>query len=362
MIRQIRPTAAEHARVQVITSLLAQFLGEQNVTTKISLAQGQLKILLQADPLPDQQAMVRLVQRSLQELPSGEVQMVRVYGRLKGEQRPSWGEQFTPDGVKVSSRLTVVPSSTGTIQELPTTPHSNELRQAHDKPASAERPVADPAPIPPLPPLSSFPFPPSTRLDTAVPKVSTTSSKKNSGRFTNLSGILGLKTRRSPSNQAVVYCTFALWCVLGIALVGGLMLALLRSTANLDKAAAEGTEQSVARPRPQPSPQKDPPGTVTSQKLLSFHDLLNQAGQANVVKRVSAYTCSEGEISDTDVSVFVSDTFGKGTPTQKLEYARMLQQAWLSVEPNPKATLRLCSPLGLELARTDQYGVMYLRN
>ncbi len=351
MIQQIRFQAAEHSpesNVQLITSLLERHLRDQGVTVQVSISHSDLRILFEADQLPDRRAMVRLVRRSLQAQPVSSVQVVCVYGKASTASNPAWGEQLTLDEIMTAPHLSVVsPGSEADTVLIHPDADLPEAEESWPDPMEPTAASADSAAAINQAPEPDYGFP-------AHPL--------------------------SPPNQRpLAFGRLALLAVMGVAslaLAVGAGLLLLRGPVGSKVAApapeAQGqppapqSQPPAASPKPTLSPQvrqtpaRVAPGTVTTEGLLAFQRLLSTADQDKVVKRISPYTCSGAEIGDKDLSVVVSEKFQWAPPAQQLEYARMLQQAWLSTQQSPAITLRVCSPLGLELARSNVSGVMTL--
>lgn len=85
--------AAKQGNPDAIADLMNQSL-PKGITAKVSLKQGCLKVMLEAVGVPEQQLCVDFVRKGITGLNATAIQQVKVYGREKGEDFPSWQEDL----------------------------------------------------------------------------------------------------------------------------------------------------------------------------------------------------------------------------------------------------------------------------
>ncbi len=80
--------------VEAIASLLNIPLGNKGISATASLEDGCLQVMLEGDPVPDEELAVRVVRRELTSLKAGAIGSVKVYGQQVGEDFPAWSREF----------------------------------------------------------------------------------------------------------------------------------------------------------------------------------------------------------------------------------------------------------------------------
>jgi len=86
---------AREGNPKAISALLNQALADRGVTSRTTLKEGCLHVLLEAEgQAPDRYAMVDLVRAKVTNLDVESIKRVRVYGRETGEERPAWNQEF----------------------------------------------------------------------------------------------------------------------------------------------------------------------------------------------------------------------------------------------------------------------------
>lgn len=80
--------------VEAIASLLNLPLQNKGISATASLQDGCLQVMLEADPVPEEELAVRVVRRELTSLKAGAIASVKVYGQQAGEDFPAWNREF----------------------------------------------------------------------------------------------------------------------------------------------------------------------------------------------------------------------------------------------------------------------------
>jgi hypothetical protein len=80
--------------VEAIASLLNIPLGNKGISATASLEDSCLQVMLEGDPVPDEELAVRVVRRELTSLKAGAIGSVKVYGQQVGEDFPAWSREF----------------------------------------------------------------------------------------------------------------------------------------------------------------------------------------------------------------------------------------------------------------------------
>jgi hypothetical protein len=80
--------------VEAIASLLNIPLRNKGISATASLQDGCLQVMLEGDPVPDEELAVRVVRRELTSLKAGAIGSVKVYGQQVGEDFPAWSREF----------------------------------------------------------------------------------------------------------------------------------------------------------------------------------------------------------------------------------------------------------------------------
>lgn len=90
---------------KAITTLMNEFLQLKNVTVKVALTEGCLQIMLESVQIPEKQALLPLVQKSIASLEITLIERVKVYGKLVGEEFPAWSQEFELAGLISQSKV-----------------------------------------------------------------------------------------------------------------------------------------------------------------------------------------------------------------------------------------------------------------
>jgi len=83
---------AKEGEIWAISALLNQMFVDRAITVKISLQSTCLRILLEADQVPDSETAIALIQERMQDIKSDRIQSVQVFGRVNGVNRSVWTE------------------------------------------------------------------------------------------------------------------------------------------------------------------------------------------------------------------------------------------------------------------------------
>ena len=92
MTQQNILTAAKQGNPQAITALMNRSLAAKGVTAKAQLTDHCLHIMLEAEVVPEQQAIVAYVTKGIRGLKAEVVQSLVIYGRQYGADFPAWTE------------------------------------------------------------------------------------------------------------------------------------------------------------------------------------------------------------------------------------------------------------------------------
>ncbi|MDY6936194.1 MAG: hypothetical protein SWY16_00900 [Cyanobacteriota bacterium] len=148
---------AKQGEPRAISALLNQHLKDRGIRSKVALKEGCLHVLLEsAEQVPDRYQMVDFVRVKLVNLESESITRAIVYGRLQGQEKPAWNQEFAlaVGGYSnlVSSQshsfpLTLAQDATDTGNSLeselpPAASQARELNQDKPKPKSRISPVA----------------------------------------------------------------------------------------------------------------------------------------------------------------------------------------------------------------------------
>lgn len=80
--------------VEAIASLLNLPLQNKGISATASFQDGCLQVMLEGDPVPDEELAVRVVRRELTSLKAEAIGSVKVYGQQVGEDFPAWNREF----------------------------------------------------------------------------------------------------------------------------------------------------------------------------------------------------------------------------------------------------------------------------
>jgi hypothetical protein len=85
---------AKQGNAKAITSVMNYLLKDKGMTAKTGLKNGCLLVFLEADQVPDQQASVEVIHKTVVKLGVASIHSLKVYGRRKGEDFPAWTREF----------------------------------------------------------------------------------------------------------------------------------------------------------------------------------------------------------------------------------------------------------------------------
>ncbi len=83
---------ARQGDVQAITSLMNSQLQLKNVTAKVSIKNGYLRVRLESNQIPDKQNLVKYVRQEIIGLKSESIKKVKVDGFQQGKSFPCWSQ------------------------------------------------------------------------------------------------------------------------------------------------------------------------------------------------------------------------------------------------------------------------------
>jgi PASTA domain len=111
---------AKQGDVTAIATLINRQLEPKGITAKVSLKGSTLQVMLEAEQVPDQKALVAFVRKGVTSLAVKAIERVKVYGRQVGEDFPEWSNEFD----------LVEPNQLSDQSSLPTAtnPHNSGLR------------------------------------------------------------------------------------------------------------------------------------------------------------------------------------------------------------------------------------------
>jgi hypothetical protein len=95
-MNQTQPNLLELAKqgnAKAIATLINRQLQPKGITAKAAFKDGCLQIMLEAAQVPNQQALVAFVRKGITSLGAESIEKVKVYGRQKGEDFPTWSEE-----------------------------------------------------------------------------------------------------------------------------------------------------------------------------------------------------------------------------------------------------------------------------
>lgn len=98
--------SAKEGEIQAILAVLNQTLVDRAITVKISLQSTCLRILLEADEVPNSETTIALIQEKLQEIQSDHIQSVQIMARVSGVNRSVWTETFILNASALVTPLT----------------------------------------------------------------------------------------------------------------------------------------------------------------------------------------------------------------------------------------------------------------
>jgi len=96
---------AKQGDPKAIASLINRQLQPRGITTKASLKDGCLQIMLESASVPKQQVMVTGLRKLIASFDVESIQKVKVYGKQIGEEFPDWNEEFEIDRKTTSTSI-----------------------------------------------------------------------------------------------------------------------------------------------------------------------------------------------------------------------------------------------------------------
>lgn len=85
---------ARKGDVQAITTLINSRTQPKGITAKVAIKGDCLQLLLEAQEVPEQQALASLSRSLLTSLKISGIHRVKLYGRRKGDEFPAWNTEF----------------------------------------------------------------------------------------------------------------------------------------------------------------------------------------------------------------------------------------------------------------------------
>ena len=89
--------AAKAGDPRAIAALINRSLAVKGITAKVSAKHQSLSVFLEAETLPEKEAIAPFIQKGINSLSLTAIQNVKVYGRCKGNDMPDWQYQFQLD-------------------------------------------------------------------------------------------------------------------------------------------------------------------------------------------------------------------------------------------------------------------------
>lgn len=81
---------------------MSRHLKPKGITVKASLKNRHLQIMLEADYVPDQEALVAFIRQGMSGLRAESIKTVRVYGRQTGKESLDWNQEIVLDALSNS--------------------------------------------------------------------------------------------------------------------------------------------------------------------------------------------------------------------------------------------------------------------
>ncbi|MFE1744904.1 CD225/dispanin family protein [Coleofasciculus sp. H7-2] len=104
--------------VRAIASLINHQLQPKGITAKATLKDDCLQIMLESAQVPNQQALVTFIRKWITQLGVECIKRVKVYGRLTGDEFPSWSQDFEATSVGNNAQSeTSIPSTKNSVSE-----------------------------------------------------------------------------------------------------------------------------------------------------------------------------------------------------------------------------------------------------
>lgn len=83
---------AKQGDVRAIAALINRQLEPKGITAKVSLKGSILQVMLEAEQVPDQTALVAFIRKGVTSLAVKAIERVKVYGRQVEEDFPAWNQ------------------------------------------------------------------------------------------------------------------------------------------------------------------------------------------------------------------------------------------------------------------------------
>lgn len=144
---------AKRGNSSAITALINRSLQAKGVTVKTAIKGTCLKIILDADQLPDQEEFTEFLTRGITKLNIDSIESLEIFGRQRGENLPAWSQEIliqktsqssTKDNILSISRNTKV-SQTGKLGENSSVRASTE----YGSKSLSKQPISSPKSIRP---------------------------------------------------------------------------------------------------------------------------------------------------------------------------------------------------------------------
>lgn len=117
---------AKQGDCSAIAELISQSLPKE-IIAKVSAKDGCLKVMLESANVPDQTALVQLIQQVAIAFNSEVIRQVKVYGREIDEDFPSWHAEFVlPQPIEPSSNISETQASESLAPVEPTLPEARQ--------------------------------------------------------------------------------------------------------------------------------------------------------------------------------------------------------------------------------------------
>ena len=94
---------AKQGDPKAIAVLLNRHLNQQKVVTKVVSKEDCLKILVEADQLPQEEAICSFIEKGISRLNPTGITTINVYGKINSEEKPSWQRKIALSSLIVSS-------------------------------------------------------------------------------------------------------------------------------------------------------------------------------------------------------------------------------------------------------------------
>ena len=119
---------AKQGNINAISSMISQTIKSEELSVKVSIKDQELRIMLEAQELPDQEKMTSQIQKIIQELQIPKIETIQLYGKEKSEDFPDWHQEIKLEKQnKVSSDQHQESGNTERIKEIDEIALSNEI-------------------------------------------------------------------------------------------------------------------------------------------------------------------------------------------------------------------------------------------